>query len=81
MISDKKSRRVFILMNIMAVVLFYSLPIFINPRNETLTFVRYLGYCGSITAYLLVFYINFFVFIKRFMLQNDGLFFLYLICY
>jgi sensor histidine kinase YesM len=70
MISDKKSRRAFILMNIMAVVLFYSLPIFINPRNETLTFVRYLGYCGSITAYLLVFYINFFVFIKRFMLQK-----------
>ena len=70
MISEKKSRRVFILMNIMAVVLFYSLPIFINPRNETLTFVRYLGYCGSITAYLLVFYINFFVFIKRFMLQK-----------
>ena len=57
-------------MNIMAVVLFYSLPFFINPRNETLTFVRYLGYCGSITAYLLVFYINFFVFIKQFMLKK-----------
>lgn len=70
MISDKKSRRAFILMNIMAVVLFYSLPFFINPRNETLTFVRYLGYCGSITANLLVFYVNFFVFIKRFMLQK-----------
>ncbi|MFA5768189.1 MAG: histidine kinase [Bacteroidales bacterium] len=54
----------------MAVVLFYSLPFFINPRNETLTFVRYLGYCGSITANLLVFYVNFFVFIKRFMLQK-----------
>ena len=61
--SDKRSNRAFLLVNTLAVVLFYGIPLFINPRNETLTFVRYLGYCGSITAYLLVFYLNFFFFI------------------
>lgn len=74
--SDKRSNRAFLLVNILAVVLFYCIPLFINPRNETLTFVRYLGYCGSITAYLLVFYLNFFLLIKKYMVRKKwGAFF------
>lgn len=68
--SDKRSKRAFLLVNILAVVLFYCIPLFITPRNETLTFVKYLGYGVSITAYLLIFYLNFFLLIQKFMVRK-----------
>ena len=69
--SDKRSKRAFLLVNILAVVFFTVFRCSSPPERDTY-FVKYLGYGVSITAYLLIFYLNFFLLIQKFMVRKNG---------
>lgn len=80
--NESKSKFAFVAVNILAWVLIFCFPFFMTPRNETLTFDRYIGYCVGILAYMATFYINYLWLIKSYLSRRKwvGFFVLNIVC-
>ncbi|MFA6895060.1 MAG: sensor histidine kinase [Bacteroidales bacterium] len=76
MIIDKqiiRKRGTFLFINILTLIMLFSLPLLLTPRHESLTLDRYIGFCVPLFAYLIVFYVNYLGLIKKYLFKKKFL--------
>lgn len=54
----------------LAFIVLLTIPFFINPRHNPISFADYVGFFSPIVAFLTVFYINFFCLIEKFLFKR-----------
>ncbi|MDD2595549.1 MAG: histidine kinase [Bacteroidales bacterium] len=72
----KIEKRSSAIIGFVALIMIFSLPLIMTPRHGTMTVEMYIGICSSILAYVLVFFINYYVLIKRFIFNKQWSWFL-----
>lgn len=64
--SKSKRESLFIIINVLACVLIFALPLLLNPRNmHPLSWSGYIGFLVPVMVYVVVFYLNFLLFIPK----------------
>lgn len=64
-ISGKKSQEWII--HVLAMVLLFTIPFFVNPRHRSLSFADYISFMVPMLAFVAVFYANYLYLIKKFL--------------
>ncbi len=68
--SNKTENRALIFINIIGCLLFLSVPLLITPKEGVLTIGRYAFHCVTILLYMIVFYLNYLLLIKKYLFNR-----------
>lgn len=66
----EKKRNLSWIMHILIFLMVYCLPFAMNPRHSSFNFVDYVGFFVPMTAYVILFYLNFYLFINKFLFKK-----------
>jgi two-component sensor histidine kinase len=61
-----KSKYLWII-HLLAILIVFSIPFFVNPRHNSFNFVDYVSFFVPMAAFVILFYINYFYLIKKFL--------------
>lgn len=67
--ENKKEKKLWII-HILVFMVFFSIPFFVTPRHSSFTFIDYISFLVPMTAFVAVFYVNFFYLIRKFLFSK-----------